>query len=52
MLLFALVMGIAQTKFAERADRRPALYPVDQLGQVLLGDYWCRSRSSACCCWS
>ena len=38
VLLFALVMAITKTTFA--ADEFPtALYPVDKLGQVLLGDY-------------
>jgi len=38
ILLFALVLGIVRTTFA--SDRLEAgLYPVDRLGQVLLGDY-------------
>src|SRR4051812_2585076 len=38
ILLFALVMAITRTTFA--ADEMPAgLYPVDTLGQILLGDY-------------
>ncbi len=38
ILLFALIMGIARTRFA--SDPLVAdLYPVDRLGQVLLGDY-------------
>ena len=38
VLLFALIMAITKTTFA--ADAIPAgLYPVAQLGQILLGDY-------------
>jgi NADH:ubiquinone oxidoreductase subunit 6 (subunit J) len=38
ILLFALILGIARTSF--RDERIVAeLYPVDRLGQVLLGDY-------------
>ena len=38
VLLFALVMAITKTTFA--ADEIPAgLYPIEKLGQVLLGDY-------------
>jgi NADH-quinone oxidoreductase subunit J len=38
ILLFALVMGIARTNFASQPIEAD-LYPVDRLGQVLLGDY-------------
>jgi NADH-quinone oxidoreductase subunit J len=38
ILLFALVMGVARTKFADE-PLATELYPVDRLGQVLLGDY-------------
>ena len=38
VLLFALIMAITKTTFA--SDEIPAgLYPVDTLGQILLGDY-------------
>jgi len=38
VLLFALIMAITKTTFA--ADEIPAgLYPIEKLGQVLLGDY-------------
>lgn len=38
VLLFALIMAITRTTFA--ADEIPGgLYPVDKLGQILLGDY-------------
>jgi len=38
VLLFALIMAITKTTFA--ADEIPGgLYPVDKLGQILLGDY-------------
>ena len=38
VLLFALIMAITKTNFA--SDELPAqLYPVDKLGQILLGDY-------------
>jgi NADH-quinone oxidoreductase subunit J len=38
VLLFALIMAITKTTFA--ADEMPAgLYPIGQLGQILLGDY-------------
>ncbi len=38
ILLFALAMGIARTSFANQPISSE-LYPVDRLGQVLLGDY-------------
>ncbi len=38
ILLFALVLGIARTSFANQPISSE-LYPVDRLGQVLLGDY-------------
>ena len=38
ILLFALVMAIARTSFASDALVAD-IYPVDRLGQVLLGDY-------------
>lgn len=38
VLLFALVMGITKTKFASH-EIAAGKYPVDRLGQVLLGDY-------------
>ncbi len=38
ILLFALVLGIARTSFASD-PLVTELYPVDRLGQVLLGDY-------------
>ena len=38
ILLFALVLGIARTSFAS-GPMPSELYPVDRLGQVLLGDY-------------
>src|SRR5215218_316742 len=38
ILLIALVLGIARTTFAE-AGVEGGIYPVDTLGQVLLGDY-------------
>ena len=38
ILLFALVLGIARTTFAGNAIDG-GIYPVDRLGQVLLGDY-------------
>ena len=38
ILLFALILGIARTSFAN-GPMSSELYPVDRLGQVLLGDY-------------
>jgi NADH-quinone oxidoreductase subunit J len=38
VLLFALIMGILRTRFASDPIVMDA-YPVDRLGQVLLGDY-------------
>src|SRR5687768_7845841 len=38
ILLFALILGIARTSFAH-GPMSSELYPVDRLGQVLLGDY-------------
>jgi len=38
ILLFALVMGITRTHFKDEPIA-PGVYPVDRLGQVLLGDY-------------
>jgi NADH-quinone oxidoreductase subunit J len=38
ILLFALILGIARTTFASE-PLAEGLYPVDRLGQVLLGDY-------------
>src|SRR5436190_24127266 len=38
VLLFALIMGILRTRFANNPIDFAA-YPVDRLGQVLLGDY-------------
>jgi NADH-quinone oxidoreductase subunit J len=38
ILLFALVLGIARTNFTH-GPMSSELYPVDRLGQVLLGDY-------------
>src|SRR5262245_41743819 len=38
ILLFTLVMGIVRTKFKDEPIA-PGVYPVDRLGQVLLGDY-------------
>jgi NADH-quinone oxidoreductase subunit J len=38
VLLFALVMAIARTKFKDEPIAA-GVYPVDRLGQVLLGDY-------------
>src|SRR5215218_4921211 len=38
ILLFALVMGIVRTTFKDE-PLATGLYPVDRLGQVLLGDY-------------
>src|SRR5688572_20077304 len=39
ILLFALVLGIARTSFGNQAIASDELYPVDRLGQVLLGDF-------------
>jgi len=38
VLLFALIMGILRTRFANDPIQIDA-YPVDRLGQILLGDY-------------
>jgi NADH-quinone oxidoreductase subunit J len=38
VLLFALVMGISRTNFASE-PLATGSYPIDRLGQVLLGDY-------------
>ena len=38
ILLFALTIGILKTNFAEE-EIPGGIYPVDRLGQVLLGDY-------------
>ena len=39
ILLYALVLGILKTNFAEEPIAGGGGYPVDRLGQVLLGDY-------------
>jgi NADH-quinone oxidoreductase subunit J len=38
VLFFALTLGIAKTTFADEPIAA-GLYPVDRLGQILLGDY-------------